>query len=195
MKVAVLFESSGIVRDAFIRHGHSAISFDLLPSESSRGPHIQGDLTEYDFTDYELVISHPPCTHLSVSGARWFKYKSLEQEQSLALIRWLMDMKVKRWAIENPISVISSKIRPPDQIVQPWQFGHGEVKATCFWLKELPLLKPTKIVDGRVDRIARMTPSKISWVRGRERARTYPGIAEAMAEQWGNVRYHTGYRF
>ena len=133
---------------------------------------------------WDLLIAHPPCTHLAVSGARWWKDKAQEQEQALEFVRTLMDAPVDRICIENPVSRISSAIRKPDQIVQPWQFGHGETKATCLWLKGLPLLQPTQIVDGREARIHRMSPGPDRW---RERSRTYAGIAAAMAMQWGGV--------
>jgi hypothetical protein len=129
------------------------------------------------------MIAHPPCTHLAVSGARWFKDKQVEQAEALAFVRLLIDAPVSRIAIENPVSVISSRIRKPDQTIQPWQFGHGETKATCLWLKGLPKLTPTNIVDGRVNRVHRMPPSPDRW---KLRSTTYKGIATAMAEQWGN---------
>ena len=128
------------------------------------------------------MIAHPPCTHLAVSGARWFAKKQIEQAEALEFVRSLMEAPIQKIAIENPISVISSRIRKPDQIIQPWQFGHGETKATCLWLKGLPLLQPTRLVDGRDARIHRMPPSPDRW---RERSRTFFGIAAAMAEQWG----------
>jgi hypothetical protein len=128
------------------------------------------------------MIAHPPCTHLAVSGARWFKDKQQEQREALDFVRYLMAAPIPRICIENPISVISSKIRKPDQIVQPWQFGHGETKATCLWLKNLPKLTPTNIVDGREARIHKMPPSADRW---KERSKTYQGIADAMAQQWG----------
>ncbi len=151
MKVAVICEYSGIVRDAFAAKGHLAVSFDLLPTES-KGHHIQKDVKElgYDyFRQFDLAICHPPCTHLAVSGARWFKYKQKEQAEALEFVRWLLNLPVEKIALENPISIISTRIRKPDQIIQPWQFGHGETKATCLWLKNLPLLQPTNIVEGR----------------------------------------------
>jgi len=129
------------------------------------------------------MIAHPPCTHLAVSGARWFKDKKREQEEALEFVRKLLAAPIPKIAIENPISVISTRIRKPDQIIQPWMFGHGETKATCLWLKNLPLLKPTDVVEGRENRIHRMSPGPN---RARERSRTYKGIAKAMAEQWGD---------
>jgi site-specific DNA-cytosine methylase len=127
------------------------------------------------------MIAHPPCTHLAVSGARWFKDKQQEQKEALDFVRVLLDAPIKHIALENPVSVISSKIRKPDQIIQPWQFGHGETKKTCLWLKNLPPLQPTKIVEGREQRIWKLPPSKDRW---KLRSITYQGIANAMAEQW-----------
>lgn len=181
MKVAVLCEYSGTVRDAFIKRGHEAISCDLLETESD-GPHIVGDCRDFDWSGYDLVIAHPPCTHLSVSGARWFKDKVEEQKDALDFFQWCMDLPVKRICIENPVSIVSSKICKPSQIIQPWQFGHGETKTTCLWLKYLPPLNPTKIVAGRENRIHKMPPSKD---RGKLRSMFYTGIADAMAKQWG----------
>ncbi len=181
MRVLVACEFSGIVRDAFAAHGHDAWSCDLLPSELP-GNHIQGDVLEILSDNWDLMIAHPPCTHLAVSGRAWFKYKVKEQAEALDFVRALLNAPIEKIALENPISVISSKIRKPDQIIHPWQFGHGERKATCFWLKNLPLLKPTNIVDGRVERINNLPPSPDRW---KERSRTLIGIAEAMAEQWG----------
>ena len=180
MKVLVACEYSGAVRDAFIRAGHDAMSCDLLPTDVE-GPHHQGDVLNIINDGWDLMIAHPPCTHLAVSGARWFKDKLLEQAQALEFVRMLMNAPIDRIAIENPISIISSRIRKPDQIIQPWQFGHGETKATCLWLKNLPLLKPTNIVDGREARVHRMPPGPD---RRKERSKTYKGIAEAMAQQW-----------
>jgi site-specific DNA-cytosine methylase len=184
MNVLVACEFSGEVRRAFRKRGHNAWSCDILPAEDG-GQHIQDDilavLEETDRT-WDLMIAHPPCTHLAVSGARWFKEKQKEQEQALAFVRSLMCAQVPRICIENPISIISSRIRKPDQIVQPWQFGHGETKATCLWLFALPALVPTNIVAGREARVHKMAPGPDRW---RERSRTFSGIAEAMAEQWG----------
>lgn len=180
-KVAVLCEFSGVVRDAFIRHGHDAISCDLLPTEVP-GPHIQGDCLAQDWSGYDLIVAHPPCTHLAVSGARWFLDKAEEQAQALDFVRRIMEIPVPRLALENPISIISTRIRKPDQIVHPWQFGHGETKATCLWLKGLPKLVPTSVVDGREARVHRLPPSPTRW---KERSLTYAGIATAMASQWG----------
>lgn len=181
MKVLIACEYSGIVRDAFIERGHDAISCDLLPTEKP-GPHYQGDVMDIIGEDWDLMIAHPPCTHLAVSGARWFPKKRKEQKDSLQFVRALMLAPIPRICIENPISIISSHIRSANQVVQPWQFGHGEQKATCFWLKNLPPLVPTDIVEGREQRIWKLPPSPDRW---KERSRTYQGIADAMAEQWG----------
>lgn len=183
MRVLVACEYSGRVRDAFLALGHDAVSCDLLPTESP-GPHIQGDVRELLSQRWDLLVAHPPCTDLAVSGARHFAAKRADgrQKRALDFVRLLMDAPVPRIAIENPVSVISTAIRKPDQVVQPWQFGHGEVKATCLWLKGLPLLRSTAVVPGRVARVHRMPPSPDRW---KERSRTYPGIAWAMATQWG----------
>jgi hypothetical protein len=194
VRVLVACEFSGIVRDAFIAKGHDAMSCDLLPTERP-GPHYQGNVLEVIFNEkFDMMIAFPPCTHLAVSGARWFKDKKMEQSEAIEFFIRLatsnaIDTEVgsdlgiiNKIAIENPIGIMSTKYRKPDQIIQPWQFGHGETKATCLWLKNLPLLQPTNIVSGREQRIHKMPPSEN---RGRERSRTYPGIAAAMAEQWG----------
>jgi hypothetical protein len=183
MKVLVACEFSGTVRDSFRKRGHYAVSCDLLPTETP-GPHYQGDVQDILGDGWDMMIVHPPCTHLAVSGARWFKDKQKEQEEALDFVRCLMAAPIPRIAIENPISIISSKIRKPDQIVQPFQFGHGETKATCLWLKGLPKLIPTNIVEGREAKVHRMPPGPNRW---KERSRTYQGIADAMAEQWGNL--------
>ena len=178
-------EFSGIVREAFGVRGHDAWSCDLLESERPTGwKHLQGDVRDYLRRDWDLMIAHPPCTHLAVSGARWFKDKRKEQEEALEFVRLLLSAPIQRIALENPVSVISTQIRKPDQIIQPWQFGHPETKATCLWLKNLPPLKPTKIVKGREARVHRVSPGPDRW---KERSRTLPGIAAAMAEQWGEV--------
>ena len=183
MKVLIACEYSGRVRDAFIRLGHEAMSCDMLPTES-QGPHYQGDVFDIINDGWDLMIAHPPCTHLAVSGARHFAAKRADgrQQESLEFVRRLLNAPIQRIALENPISIISSAIRKPDQVIQPWQYGHGETKATCLWLKGLPLLTPTNIVDGRDDRIHRMPPGPNRW---KERSRTYQGIADAMAAQWG----------
>jgi hypothetical protein len=143
---------------------------------------MRGDVVPLLSAAWDLLIAHPPCTHLAVSGARWFKEKKDEQASALAFVRVLLDAPIPKIALENPISVISSRIRKPDQIIQPWQFGHGETKATCLWLKGLPPLKPTNVVSGRVARVHREPPSPDRW---KKRSITYKGIAAAMAEQWG----------
>ncbi len=185
MRVLVACEFSGIVREAFRARGHDAWSCDLLPAEDGLKCHLMMDaLDATRWRHWDLMICHPPCTHLAVSGARWFKEKRVEQEAALAFVARLMAAPVPRIALENPISIISSKIRKPDQIIQPWQFGHGEVKATCLWLKNLPKLVPTNIVDGRTPRVHYASPGPDRW---KERSRTMTGIAEAMADQWGSV--------
>lgn len=168
MRVLVACEYSGRVRDAFLRRGHDALSCDLLPTETP-GPHYQGDVRAILGDGWDLLIAHPPCTHLAVSGARWFKDKIQEQAEALNFVRLMLDAPIKRIALENPISIISSRIRKPDQIIQPWQFGHGETKATCLWLKGLPLLQPTSIVEGREAIVHRMPPSPDRW---KNRSRT-----------------------
>ncbi len=184
MKVLVACEFSGTVRDAFSKGGAEAMSCDLLPSETP-GNHYQGDVRDLLDYPWDLMIAHPPCTHLSVSGAKHFKEKKQDGRQQLAVSFFITLAKanIPMIAIENPVSIISSLWRKPDQIIQPWQFGHGETKATCLWLKNLPLLQPTNIVEGRADRIHKMPPSEDRW---KERSKTYQGIADAMANQWGN---------
>ena len=181
MRILVACEYSGTVRDAFAARGHDAWSCDLLPTERL-GNHIHGDVLQHLHRNWDLMIAHPPCTHLAVSGARWFKDKQIEQAEALDFVRRLLDAPIPRIALENPISIISSRIRKPDQIIQPWQFGHGETKATCLWLKNLPKVMPTNIVEGREARIHKMPPGPDRW---KERSRTFEGIAQAMAEQWG----------
>ncbi len=184
MRVLVACEYSGRVRQAFRDLGHDAWSCDLYePAEDGSPWHRAGDAGRIAYEGgWDLMIAHPPCTHLAVSGSRWFKDKAKEQAEALDFVRLLMAAPIERIAIENPISVISSKIRKPDQIIQPWQFGHGETKATCLWLKNLPKLTSTNIVEGREARVHRMSPSPDRW---KERSRTYEGIAKAMADQWG----------
>jgi len=180
MKVLVACEFSGIVRSEFEKLGCDAWSCDLLPSELP-GQHYQCDVKDILHLDWDLMIAHPPCTHLAVSGARWFKDKKTEQLEALEFVRMLMNCDIKRIAIENPVSVISSKIRIPDQIIHPWQFGHGEKKITCLWLKGLPPLISTLIIQSRVQKVLNMWPTEDRW---KLRSRTYPGIAKAMAAQW-----------
>ncbi len=183
MKILVACEFSGIVRDAFLRKGHNAMSCDLLPTESP-GAHYQGDVFDIIADGWDVLIAHPPCTHLAVSGARWFKEKRADgrQQSGIEFFLLLAHADIPKIAIENPIGIMSTQYRKPDQIIQPWQYGHGETKATCLWLKGLPLLKPTDIVEGRENRIWKMTPSED---RSRLRSITYQGIADAMADQWG----------
>lgn len=174
-------EFSGIVRNAFKDRGHAAVSCDLLPSERL-GCHYQGDIRNILDIGWDLMICHPPCRYLAVSGARWFRGREKQQEDALNFVRLLLDAPIDRIALENPISVISTKVRKPDQIIQPWHFGHGETKAICLWLKNLSLLEPTHIVIGREHRIHQEPPSKERW---KNRSRFYSGIAQAMAHQWG----------
>jgi site-specific DNA-cytosine methylase len=183
VKVLIACEFSGTVRDAFAKRGHDAWSCDLLPSETP-GNHIRADVATWirPTSEWDLMIAHPPCTHLCVSGARWFKNKVEEQRAALDFFRRLLESPIARIAVENPIGICSTRIGKPNQIIQPWQFGHGETKATCLWLKNLPLLTPTKIVRGREGRIWKMPPGPNRW---RERSRTFQGIADAMADQWG----------
>ena len=183
MKVLIGCEYSGSVRDAFIAMGHEAMSCDLLPTEVP-GPHYQGDVRDVLDYPWDLAIFHPPCTDLAVSGARHFEQKRLDGRQyvGVAFFMQLAKLDIPRIAIENPVCIMSSIWRKPDQVIQPWMFGHGETKATCLWLKGLPPLVPTNIVDGRESRVHRMPPSPDRW---KERSRTYPGVAQAMAIQWG----------
>jgi site-specific DNA-cytosine methylase len=186
MRVLVAFEFSGVVRQAFRDRGHDAYSLDLLPAEDEDRHHFECDITQCPpefLASWDLLLAFPPCTHLTVSGARWWPQKQAEQAKALELVSWLMTIPVPHMAIENPIGKISTAIRKPDQIIQPWQFGHGETKATCLWLMGLPKLQPTNIVEGRVPRVHHASPGPDRW---KERSRTLPGIAAAMAEQWGN---------
>ena len=184
MKVIVGCEFSGVVRQAFRDRGHDAWSCDLLPAEDGSPFHMQCDVRDVLTDEWTLAIFHPPCTHLAVSGARWFKDKLQEQSEALDFVRLLLAAPIPHIACENPISIISSRIRKPDQIIQPWQFGHGETKATCLWLKNLPKLVPSKIVEGREGKVWKMPPGPNRW---KERSRTYQGIADAMADQWGQI--------
>lgn len=181
MKVLVACEFSGVVRDAFRARGHDAISCDILPTEQD-GPHIEGDVRRLLEDGWDLMIAHPPCTHLAISGARWWTDKQDEQREALDFVRELLTAPIPQIAMENPVSIISTAVRKPDQIIQPWQFGHGETKATCLWLKNLPLLRSTRVVDGREPRVHYAAPGPNRW---KERSRTLQGIAEAMADQWG----------
>ena len=182
-RVLIACEYSGAVRDAFIALGHEAMSCDLLPTDAP-GPHYQGDVREVLDYPWDLMIAHPPCTDLSVSGARHFAAKRMDgrQQASVSFFMRLAKADIPHIAIENPVCIMSSLWRKPDQTIQPWQFGHGETKATCLWLKSLPPLRPTSIVDGREQRVHKLPPSPDRW---KIRSKTYDGIAKAMAEQWG----------
>lgn len=182
MKILIACEFSGRVRESFRRRGHEVMSVDFLPSDLE-GPHYQGDIRDVIDDSWDMLIAFPPCTYLASSGARWWKDRIDEQNDALNFIRYLMNAPIKHIAIENPIGAISTRIREPDQIIQPWQFGEGETKATCLWLKNLPELRPTNIVPGRTPRVHLESPSPDRWKR---RSLTYWGIAEAMAEQWSN---------
>jgi len=182
MKILIACEFSQTVTKAFRDKDHNAYSCDLLPTEGNPEWHIQDDVLKHLNNDWDMMIAFPPCTHLAVSGARWFKTKQKEQKKAIAFFMALITAPIAKIAIENPISIMSTVYRKPTQIIQPWQFGHGETKATCFWLKNLPLLKPSHIVEGRVGRVWKESPSKNRW---KNRSRTFLGIAKAMAEQWG----------
>jgi len=182
MRVLVACEFSGVVRRAFRALGHDAWSCDLLPAEDGDQHHHQGDVRYLLDSRWDLMIAHPPCTHLAVSGARWFRDKVPQQAEALKFVLSLLNPPIERIALENPIGVISSRIRKPDQILQPWQVGHGEVKATCLWLKNLPKLTPTNVVEGRHPACWLASPGPDRW---KLRSRTYEGIAQAMAQQWG----------
>lgn len=185
MRVLVACEFSGVVRDAFAAHGHDAWSCDLLPTER-HGSHLQCDVLTVLNQGWDLMIAHPPCTYLCRSGERWIKgnpERQREREKAIRFVKLLWEAPIRAIAIENPVGCLSSRFRKPSQIIQPYDFGHGETKATCLWLKNLPLLQPTQISFGREHRIHEMAPGKR---RGLERSRTLTGIAEAMAEQWGH---------
>jgi hypothetical protein len=189
MRVLIACEFSGIVREAFKKRGHDAWSCDLLPTEIP-GQHIQKNIISVLYDGWgakggrwDLMIAHPPCTYLASSGARWFKYKQKEQAEAREFFMQLATCRdIEKRCIENPIGIMSTKYRKPDQIIQPWQFGHGETKATCLWLTNLPKLQPTNIVGGRIARVHLEPPGPDRW---KKRSRTYQGIADAMAEQWG----------
>jgi hypothetical protein len=185
MRVLIACEYSGRVREAFRRRGHDAWSCDLLEAEDGSRFHFQGDVLQILRDGWELLIGHPPCTHLAVSGARHFAAKQADgrQQEAIDFFLALARAPIPRIAIENPVCIMSSIWREPDQTIQPWMFGHGETKATCLWLKGLPHLVPTNIVSGRHPRVHLMPPSPDRW---KERSRTYEGIAEAMAAQWGD---------
>tara|TARA_R100000655_G_scaffold29818_3_gene60284 strand:+ start:18260 stop:18898 length:639 start_codon:yes stop_codon:yes gene_type:complete len=212
MKVLVACEYSGVVRDAFLKRGHDAISCDILSSESDLGKHYQGDVKDILDDDWDLLIAHPPCTYLSVSGARWFYHpedKHLDyndrrphpkhpnrrqlQDEALEFVKLLFNAPIKKIALENPISVISTKIRKPDQIIQPYEFGHPTTKTTCLWLKNLDKLNPTNIVEPEWVYTKNRRWSKFYYdtyklpnnEKAKARSRTFSGIAGAMADQWG----------
>ena len=182
-KLLIACEFSGKVREAMRKKGVDAWSCDLLPSDVP-GNHIQEKLENVIGGDWDGIIAHPPCTRLAVSGARWFYLYKKEQEDALDFVRMIFDAKISKKCIENPVSIISSRIKKPSQIIHPWQYGHGETKATCLWLENLPLLVPEKIVPGREPRIHRLPPSPNRW---KLRSETYQGIADAMANQWSSL--------
>ena len=198
MKVLIACEYSGTVRDAFRAAGHDAMSCDLLPTDAP-GPHYLGDVRDVLGDGWDLMIAHPPCTYLSVSGMHWTRRGVRDPqltEDALAFVRLLMDAPIPRIAIENPVSMISTWIRKPEQIIQPWQFGHDASKKTCLWLQNLPPLRPTEIVEPRIvngrkrwgnqtdSGQNRLGPSPDRW---KIRSATYAGIAAAMAAQWGDA--------
>ena len=191
MKVLIACEYSGTVRDAFIANGHDAMSCDLLPTDKP-GPHYQGSVFDVIGNGWDLMVAHPPCTHIAVSGAAWFKQKRQDGTQQAAIDFFLAlaNAPISKIAIENPVCIMSSVWRKPDQIVQPWQFGHAEQKKTCFWLKGLLPLTETQNVYSEMmllpknqrERLHYLPPSKLRW---KERSKTFQGIADAMANQWG----------
>lgn len=182
MRVLVACEFSGVVRAAFRARNHDAWSCDLVPAEDAQDHHLLGDVRQWLLGDWDLMIAHPPCTYLAASGARWWAVREAEQDAALDFVCDLLNAPIARICLENPVGAISTRIEPPSQIIQPWQFGHGETKTTCLWLQNLPQLQPTDVVDGRVQRIHNMSQSP---TRARDRSRTYTGIANAMAERWG----------
>lgn len=190
MRVAVLCEYSGTVRDAFIAQGHDAVSCDLLPTDVA-GPHIVGDCLSLDWSGYDLVIAHPPCTYLCNSGVRWLHTRPDRWDamrHAAGFFAAILALPVPRLCVENPIMhghaarIIGQR---HSQIIHPWQFGHGESKSTCLWLRGLPALTPTHVVGGRIQRLHRLPPSDDRW---KLRSTTYPGIAQAMAIQWGKTQ-------
>ena len=187
-RILIACEYSGRVRDAFAEYGHEAISCDLLPCEGRQDlAHYQGDVTDLLQDSWDMVIAFPPCTHLASSGARWFEKKKKDgrQQQGIDFFRLFTELShVKYTCIENPIGIMSTYYRKPDQIIQPWMFGHPETKATCLWLKNLPLLTPSNVVEGREQRIFKLPPSK---ERAKLRSLTYQGVADAMAQQWSTI--------
>lgn len=199
MKVLVACEFSGVVRRAFRELGHDAISCDLLAAQDGETKyHYQGDVLDILDAGWDLMIAHPPCTHLAVSGARWFNGKEKQQEEALEFVQLLLDVPIPRICVENPVSIISSRIRKPDQIVQPWMFGDEATKTTCLWLKGLPLLRPTSVVDKGARHTTKSGRSLPKWYnlppspdRAKIRSRTFEGFANAMAEQWGSTATET----
>lgn len=187
MRVLIACETSGRVRDAFLAAGHDAVSCDVLPTEAP-GPHLEGDVLPHLADGWDMIVAFPPCTHLAVSGARHFAAKRADgrQAEGIAFFLAIAAAPVARLAIENPVGIMSSLYRKPDQVIQPWQFGHGETKATCLWLRGLPPLVPTDVVPGREARVHRMPPSPDRW---KQRSATFPGIAAAMAAQWGGAPF------
>ena len=189
VRILVACEYSGIVRDAFTDKGHDAWSCDVLPTESP-GNHIQDDVLNHLNKGWDMMIAHPPCTHLSVSGARWFtegKKPLYLREQALDFVKSLMDAPINKIAIENPVSVISSHIKKSDQTINPYQFGHPEQKRTCLWLKNLPKLNETNNVYDEMMKLPLKIRTRIHWMgsnKGKERSKFYSGIAQAMADQW-----------
>lgn len=185
MRILIACEESGVVREEFLKMGHEVLSCDLMET-GMPGPHYKGDLFDVINYPWDMALFFTPCTDLAVSGARHFEVKKLDGRQYAAVSFFMKCIKesahIPKTAFENPIGIMSSLYRKPDQIIQPWQFGHGETKSTCLWLKGLPNLKPTDVVDGRDQRIWKMPPSKD---RAKLRSKTYHGIAKAMAEQWG----------
>jgi len=182
MRALIACEESQAVTIEFRRVGIQAYSCDILPCSGGYPEwHLQCDVREVLKDNWDLVIAFPPCTHLASSGARWFESKRADGRQQAAIEFFMLFTQLDRFAIENPVGIMSTIYRKPDQIIQPWQFGHGETKATCLWLKGLPKLIPTNIVSGRENRIWRMPPSP---ERSKLRSKTYLGIAQAMAEQW-----------
>lgn len=184
-RVLIACEYSGTVREAFRKRGFDAWSCDLLPTEIP-GQHIQGDVLKILGDGWDLIIAHPPCTHLAVSGARHFEVKRADgrQQEAIEFFMAMVNAPARHVAVENPVCIMSSIYRKADQTIQPWMFGHGETKATCLWLKNLPRLKPTNIVPGREQRIHLMPPGPDRW---KERSKTYAGVADAMAQQWGDA--------
>ncbi|NIP56122.1 DNA cytosine methyltransferase [candidate division KSB1 bacterium] len=187
MKILVACEESQEVTKRLREKGHEAYSCDVLECSGGHPEwHIQDDVLRHLDDGWDMMIAFPPCTDLASSGARWFKEKRADgrQQRAIDFFMALVNAPIPRIAIENPVGIMSTQYRKPDQIIQPWQFGHGETKATCLWLDWLPPLEPTDIVEGRENRIWKMPPSD---ERGKLRSKTFPGIAQAMANQWGNL--------